>query len=264
MPGRWIATLRIACVIAAGAVGPAHAQTPIKVVASFSVLADFARNVGGEHVAVTALVAPGGDVHVYTPTPSDAKTLAAAQLLIVNGLGFEGWMPRLVQSAGNRVAVVIATTGVSPLRGAAGHHGESAADPHAWQSVANAKIYVANIRDGLIAADPAGAPSHSANAAAYLQKLDALEREAREAFAAIPAARRKVISTHAAFGYFAAAYGIGFVAPQGVSTESEPTARDVAAIIQQIRAEKTPAVFLENISDPRLMRRIAAESGESS
>ena len=137
----------------------------------------------------------------------------------------------------------------------------SDADPHAWQSVVNAKIYVANIRDALIAADQAGAPAYRANADAYLAKLDALDREVREAVAQIPEARRKVISTHDAFGYFAAAYGIAFIAPQGVSTESEPSARDIAAIITQIRTAKIPAVFLENISDPRLMRRISAETG---
>jgi zinc/manganese transport system substrate-binding protein len=140
-------------------------------------------------------------------------------------------------------------------------HSEGSADPHAWQSVANAKIYVANIRDALIAADPAGEAVYRTNAAAYLMKLDALDREVREAVARIPLARRKVISTHNAFSYFEAAYGIAFIAPQGVSTDSEPSARDIAATVTQIRTAKIPAIFLENLSDPRLIRQIAAEAG---
>ena len=164
-------------------------------------------------------------------------------------------MPRLVQSAGGKAAVVTATSGITPLKLG------SDADPHAWQSVANAKIYVANIRDALAAADPANAEVFKSNASAYLAQLDALDREVREAVAQIPENRRKVISTHNAFGYFAAAYGIEFIAPVGVSTESEASARDVARIITQIRSARIPAVFLENITDPRLIGRIAAETG---
>jgi zinc/manganese transport system substrate-binding protein len=237
---------------------PLHAQEKIEktnVVASFSVLGDFAKNVGGERIDVTTLVGPNSDVHVYTPAPADAKKIADAKLVIINGLGLEGWLPRLVQSSGGKAAVVTATNSIAPRQLG------SDADPHAWQSVVNAKIYVVNIRDALIAADQAGAPAYRANADAYLTKLDVLDREVRDAVAQIPQARRKVISTHNAFGYFAAAYGIAFIAPQGVSTESEPSARDIAVIITQIKTEKIPAVFLENISDPRLMRRISAETG---
>lgn len=240
---------------------------PIPVVASFSILADFARNVGGDRVAVTALVGPGGDSHVYTPTPADARTVAAAKLVVVNGLGFEGWLPRLVKAAGGKATVVEAARGVAPRKAADddhdhGHdHGHDAVDPHAWQSVANAKIYVTNIRDALIAVDPAGTDAYRAHATAYLAQLDALEAEVRKAVATIPAARRKVISSHAAFGYFADRYGIAFIAPQGVSTEAEPSARAVAALIRQIKRQQLPAVFLENMTDPRLARRIAAETG---
>jgi zinc/manganese transport system substrate-binding protein len=237
------------------AVIPLHAQEKINVVASFSILGDFAKNVGGDRVNVTTLVGTDSDVHVYTPAPADAKKIADAKLVIINGLGLEGWLPRLVQSSGGKATIVVATTGIAPRKLG------SDADPHAWQSVANAKIYVANIRDALSAADPAGAAATRANADAYLAKLDALDREVHEAIAQIPQTRRKVISTHNAFGYFAAAYGIAFIAPQGVSTESEPSARDIAAIITQIRTGKIPAVFLENISDPRLMNRISAETG---
>jgi zinc/manganese transport system substrate-binding protein len=254
-PGRFCVALVCALVACVITIIPLRAQEKIDVVASFSILGDFAKNVGGERAGVTTLVGANSDVHVYTPAPADAKKISDAKLVIINGLGLEGWLPRLVQSSGGKAAIVTATTGIAPRRLG------SDADPHAWQSVANARIYVANIRDALIAADQAGAPTYRANADAYLTKLDALDREVREAVAQIPQARRKVISTHDAFGYFAAAYGIAFIAPQGVSTESEASARDIAAIITQIRTGKIPAVFLENISDPRLMRRIAAETG---
>jgi len=234
---------------------PAYAQARLDVVASFSILGDFARNVGGERVNVTTLVGPDGDVHVYTPAPADAKKIADAKLVIINGLGLEGWLPRLVQSSGGKTAIVAATNGIAPLK----IGGD--ADPHAWQSVANARIYVANIRDALVAADAPAAGVYRANAQSYLAKLDALDREVREAMTRIPQPRRKVISTHDSFGYFAAAYGVEFIAPLGVSTESEASARDIAGIITQIRTAKIPAVFLENISDPRLMRRISTETG---
>jgi zinc/manganese transport system substrate-binding protein len=234
---------------------PLQAKDKINVVASFSILGDFAKNVGGERADITTLVGANSDVHVYTPAPMDAKKIADAKLLIVNGFGLEGWLPRLVQSSGGKAAIVTATNGIAARKLG------SDADPHAWQSVANAKIYVANIRDALIVADPAGETGYRSNADAYLAKLDALDREVGEAIARIPEARRKVISTHDAFGYFAAAYGVAFIAPQGVSTESEASARDIAAIITQIRTAKIPAVFLENIIDVRLIRRIAAETG---
>jgi zinc/manganese transport system substrate-binding protein len=233
----------------------ARAQQPLNVVASFSILGDFVKNVGGERVNVSTLVGPDGDVHVYTPAPSDARKIADAKLVIINGLGLEGWLPRLVQSAGSKAVIVTATDGIAALKVG------SDADPHAWQSVADAKLYVTNIRDALVGADPAGAGIYRANTESYLAELDALDREVREAIAQIPPARRKVISTHKAFGYFAAAYGVEFIAPLGVSTESEPSARDIAAVITQIRTSGIPAVFLENISDPRLVQRIAAETG---
>jgi zinc/manganese transport system substrate-binding protein len=234
---------------------PVRAQIRLPVVASFSILGDFAREIGGDRIAVTTLVGADSDVHVYTPSPADAKKVSDAKLLIINGLGLEGWLPRLVQSSGGKAAVVTATDGIAP-RQLGGD-----ADPHAWQSVVNAKRYVTNIRDALSRADPEGASAYSANAEAYLAKLDVLDRQVRAQVAQIPQGRRQVISTHDAFAYFAAAYGIAFIAPQGVSTESEPSARDIAAIISQIRTEKIPAVFLENITDPRLIRRIAAETG---
>ncbi|APO56648.1 metal ABC transporter substrate-binding protein [Bradyrhizobium diazoefficiens] len=234
---------------------PLHAAERLNVVTSFSILGDFVRNVGGDRVSVTTLVGPDSDVHVYTPAPSDAKRIADAKFVVVNGLGLEGWLPRLVQSSGSKATVVTASAGIAPLKLG------SAADPHAWQSVPNAKVYVTDIANALAAADPEDAEFFRAQAKAYLEKLETLDREVREAVAKIPPERRKVISTHDAFGYFAAEYGIQFIAPLGVSTETEPSARDIAAIIGQIKGQKIPAVFLENISDDRLIRRIAAETG---
>jgi zinc/manganese transport system substrate-binding protein len=238
----------------------------LKVVATFSILGDLARNVGGDRADILTLVGPNSDIHVYTPTAADAQSVRSARLLIVNGLGLEGWLPRLIESSGSKASIVTASNGVAPRKIDAGellsrHHEPGSLDPHAWQSVANVAIYVANIRDAMVAADPANADIYKANADAYLAILKRLDHNIRDAVTQIPPDRRKVISTHAAFGYFAAAYGITFLAPQGVSTDSEPSARDIAGLITQIKTEKIPAVFLENISDPRLIRQIAAESG---
>ena len=244
----------------------ARAQDRLKVIASFSILGDLVKNVGGDRVEVATLVGPNGNAHVYAPSPGDAKKVADAKLVFVNGLGFEGWLERLVKASGTKAPIVVATKGIKPLERAGEHghdhdHDHGRADPHAWQSVANAKIYVANIRDALIAADPAGKDVYLANAAAYLAKLDALERDVREVIAKIPADRRRVITSHSAFGYFQDAYGVSFTAPQGVSTEAEASAKDVAAIIAQIKKQKAAAVFLENVTDPRLVEQIARETG---
>lgn len=244
---------------------PAMADERLNVVATFSILGDLVKAAGRERVQVTVLVGPGGDAHVYAPTPSDAKKLAAAQLVVANGLGFEGWISRLVKASGSKATLMVASQGVK-LRRIGGAHvdrREHAAeiDPHAWQSISNAKRYVLNIRDALIAADPQGKPVYEANAGAYLARLDALEAEVRETIAAIAPERRRVITSHDAFGYFQDAYGVAFIAPQGVSTDAEASAKDVARIIAQVRREKIPAVFLENVSDPRMIERIAAETG---
>jgi zinc/manganese transport system substrate-binding protein len=246
---------------------PAMAQEKIRVLATFSILGDFVKNVGGDRVEVSSLVGPNSDAHVFSPAPADAKRVAAAKVVIANGLGFEGWMARLVRASGTKAIPVVATKGIKPRKQAAhghshGHsHGDDGSDPHAWQSVANAKIYVANILAALVAADPAGKATYEANAKAYVEKLDTLDKEVRDAVAMIPQERRRIITSHDAFGYFQAAYGIEFIAPQGVSTESEASARDVGRIITQIKRQKIPAVFLENVTDPRLIQRIAAESG---
>lgn len=251
----------------------------LPVVASFSILGDFVKNVGGDRIALTTIVGPNGDSHVYQPTPADAKKIAAAKVVFVNGLGFEGWMDRLVKASGTKATVVVATKGITPRERTAtepqddddhdhgkGKKGKQAhdhgpIDPHAWQSIANAKIYVTNVRDGLIAADPAGKDVYTANAAAYIAKLDALEGQVKTALAAIPADRRIIITSHDAFGYFGDAYGVKLLAPEGVSTETEASAKDVGRIIRQIKAAKVPAVFLENVTNPKLVDRIAKESG---
>jgi zinc/manganese transport system substrate-binding protein len=253
--------------VMAGTALPAAAQTTekLKVVATFSILGDVVRNVGGDRVEVTTLVGPNGDAHVYSPTPADGRRLTEAKIVFTNGLKFEGWIDRLVKSSGTKALAVEAAKGVKPRKEEeAGHdhdHGHGNFDPHAWQSVGNVKIYVANIRDALIAADADGKAAYEANAAAYLGKLDELDQEIKGLVSRIPADRRRIITSHDAFGYFEAAYGIDFVSPQGVSTDAEASARDVARIIQQIRRQNIKAVFVENVSDPRLMERIAKETG---
>jgi len=249
-----------AALIAAPAAGE---DAPRKrAVASTSIIADLVRNVGGERIDVKALVGANSDAHVYSPTPGDAKDIAGAAVVFVNGLGLEGWLPRLVTASGTKAPVVVVSKGVPARRMPDEEHpGRSVTDPHAWQSIADAKIYVANIRDALVAVDPPGKAGYEANAQAYLAKLDELDKEVRTAIASIPAERRKIITTHDSFGYFGAAYGMSFIAPEGVSTDSEPSAKDVARIIRQIKQQKIPAVFLENVSDPRLIEQIARETG---
>jgi zinc/manganese transport system substrate-binding protein len=236
----------------------------LKVVASFSILGDFVREVGGSRVEVTTLVGANGDAHVYAPSPSDARKVAEAAVVVVNGLKFEGWIEKLIKASGTKASVVTATTGIKTIKAAEEKdhgHSHGAVDPHAWQNAGNAKIYVANIRDALIAADPAGKDAYTTNASAYTAKLDMLDAEIKAAAQRIPVDARRIITSHDAFGYFAAAYGVTFVAPRGVSTEAEASAQDVARIIRQIKAQKARAVFVENISDPRLSERIAKETG---
>ena len=240
--------------------GQNKTQDRPRAVATFSILGDLVRNVGGERVELATLVGPNGDVHVYEPTPVDVRRIAAADFVFVNGLGLEGWIDRLIAASATRAPVVVASSGIRPRSGARGPD-HAASDPHAWQSVVNAKIYIENIRNSLIAADRNGEKTYQTAAADYLAKLDALDAEIKNAIAAIPPARRKVITSHSAFGYFADEYGIEFIAAEGLSTDAEPSARDVARLIEQIRRENITALFLENVSDQRLLQRIAAETG---
>jgi len=262
MRNRFIVLLG-AVLVLLGVSSGCHAAGKVKAVATFSVLGDMVKQVGGDRVDVTTLVGPNGDAHVFSPTPADAKMLAVADIFFVNGLGFEGWMERLENASGFTGALVVASGGVKPLKMTEdeGGHEEVVTDPHAWQNLANGKIYVANIRDGLIAADPGGKELYEANATKYLAAIDAEDKAVKQAIASLLAARRKIITSHDAFGYFAQAYGLEVIAPEGVSTESEASAQDVAKIIRQIRAEGIPAVFLENVTDRRLLDQIAAETG---
>ncbi len=264
------ALLRILVLLAALAPLSATAgEARLKAVATFSILADLVAQVGGDRVTVTSLVGPDADAHGYSPAPGDARRVAEADLVVVNGLGFEGWIERLIRASGTRAPIVTASTGIKTIPASEDHdhdhghgHGEGDhPDPHAWQSVANVKTYVANSRDALATSDPDHAADYAARAAAYTEKLDALEAEIRAGLAAIPEGQRRVITTHDSFGYYAAAYGLRFLAPQGISTNSEAGPKDVARIIRQIRRDRVPAVFVESIADPRLMQQIARESG---
>ena len=259
------ATMQIALAfgLALGLTGSAQATDKLKAVASFSILGDMVQKVGGDRVELITLVGPDGDAHVYEPTPADARNLASSQILFVNGLGFEGWMDRLEKSSGFKGKVVVASTGVKPrtMVEDEGDKPETITDPHAWQDLENGKLYVANIRDALIAVDPDGKSVYEANAANYLDAITKEETAVKQALAALPKDRRKIITSHDAFGYFGAAYGLEVIAPEGVSTESEASAQDVAKIIRQIKTEKIPAVFMENITDHRLLDQIARETG---
>ncbi len=263
MGNRLVMQIGLTLAVLLGLAGNADAGDKVKAVASFSILGDMVRQVGGDRVEVATLVGPDGDAHVFSPTPADAKMLASAQLFFVNGLGFEGWMERLEKSSGFTGKTVVASTGVKPrtMIEEEGGTPETITDPHAWQDLANGRLYVANIRDGLIAADPAGQAEYEANAAKYLGEIMQEDDAVRGALAKLPNDRRRIITSHDAFGYFGAAYGLEIVAPEGVSTDSEASAQDVAKIIRQIKAEHIPAVFIENITDHRLLDQIARETG---
>ena len=247
--------------------GSSFAAAPLPVTASFSILGDLVRVVGGERVSVTVLVGPDQDAHVFEPKPADAKAMAQSRLLVLNGLGFEPWARKLARSAAFKGDTVEAAKGVKALTLAANNEGRAKghkheeADPHAWQNPDNVELYVRNIAAALGKTDPAGAAAYQANSDAYVKQLQTLDAWAKAQFAAIPAARRKVITSHDAFGYFAAHYGIEFLAPQGVSTDAEPGAKEVAQLIRQIKREKIRAVFIENMSNPKLLTQLSRDAG---
>jgi zinc/manganese transport system substrate-binding protein len=236
----------------------ASAQTPIPVTTSFSILGDLVQAVGGARVAVTALVGPNEDAHVFEPKPADAKAILRSKLVVSNGLGFEPWMGKLVKSAGYKGASVVASTGVQPRKMEDG--GRTITDPHAWQNPANVILYVNNIRKALEQLDPAGAATYQANSRAYVTELQALDSWATAQFAAVPADKRRVITSHDAFGYFADHYQLKFLAPQGMSTDGEASAKQVANLIRQIQREKIKAVFLENMANPKLLAQLSKEA----
>ena len=249
---------------------PVRAARPLTVVASFSILADLARQVGGTGVTVTSLAPVETDLHHFQPRPSEVRGVGAADVFVINGLGLEGWAERLAEAAGFKGKGVVASKGIKALAAVdnhAGHshghsHGKGAApDPHAWQDVANTRIYIANIRDGLTAADPAGAAAYAGNATAYLRQLDALDAEIKSMLAAIPRAERRVVTTHEAFNYYGDAYGVDFLGASGISADAEPSARQFAALIAQIRKDKIKALFLEKGMQPRLLEQLSRETG---
>jgi len=263
MKNRLVVQIGLALLVLLGLSGGADSADKVKAVASFSILGDMVRQVGGDRVEVVTLVGPDGDAHVFSPTPAGAKMLAKADVFFVNGLGFEGWMERLEKSSGFKGKTIVASEGVKPrtMVEEEGGKPETITDPHAWQDLANGKLYIANIRDGLIAADPDGKSVYEANAAKYLDAIAKEGEAVKEAIGKLPPERLRIITSHDAFGYFGAAYGLEIIAPEGVSTESEASAQDVAKIIRQIKAEKIPAVFIENITDHRLLDQIARETG---
>ena len=243
-----------------GAARAADTLPPVPVVASFSILGDLVRVVGAGRVHVTTLVGPDEDAHVFEPKPADARAIVQSRLLVTNGLGFEPWAQKLAKSAGYKGEIVVVSNGVNALAMTVGK-GSAETDPHAWQDPNNVVLYVRNIFAALSKADPAGGDVYRANTEAYVKKLQTLDAWAREQFAAIPLSRRKVITSHDAFGYLAARYQIKFLAPQGVSTDAEPSAKEVAQLIKQIQREKIKAVFVENMSNPKLLAQLSRDAG---
>jgi zinc/manganese transport system substrate-binding protein len=263
----------------------AHSAEKIRVLATFSILGDMVKRIGGQHVVVTTLVGPDGDTHVYRPTPAAAKAMNEANLLIVNGLGFEGWLDRLVEASGFNGSRVVVTKGIEAIPYKEGNdhdehskdkhdehskdkhdddhasHDHGAFDPHAWQSLVNAEIYVNNITAALAQIAPNNAAKFYQNRAVYIAEIKELDRYIREMVASLSQNNRTVVTSHDAFQYFGRDYGLTFIAPQGLSTESEASAKDVAHLIKQIRAKHISAVFIENVADPRLIQQIAKETG---
>jgi len=257
--------------------GPAPsraAEPPLKVTVSFSVLADLVSQIGGDRVAVTILVGPGVDAHTFQPTPRDAQTVLASDLVVMNGLGFEGWSSRLIRASGYKGPIIEAAAGITPRSMASHDHGHghghgpgkpakpaTVKDPHVWNSMVLAQRMAQTIGVALAGARPADRTLFSTRTEAYVARLAALDGFARAEIGKLAPERRKAITSHDAFGYLAAEYGLTFLSPVGVSTESEPSAAGVAKLIRQIKAEKIPAIFIETIGDQRLAQQIARDSG---
>ena len=263
---------------------PRAPEARLRVVASFSILADMTREVGGDDIRLDVLVGPGRDAHTFEPSPKDARALGAAQVLVVNGLGFESWMPRLLEASGFKGRTVVASQGVAPrhlseaeaARDEEGHeehphdeadaghgHGHEAGsvDPHAWQDLGNGVQYVQNIAQGLARADPAHESAYFARADAYIRQLRKADAQWRQQLAAVPEERRVLATSHDAFGYFGAAYDIRILSLVGLSSEAEPSARAMADLLKQVRAQRVSAVFLEHGSGSQALRQVAAEAG---
>jgi zinc/manganese transport system substrate-binding protein len=256
---RLLTSLTMASLVALPMASRAAAPGKLKVVATITILGDMVAEVGGEHVALTTLVGPDGDAHAFEPSPADAKALRAADLVVVNGLGLEGWMDRLIEASGYHGPIVVASQGVDPRY--MDEDGRAVTDPHAWQDLANGHRYVVNIEAALAEADPARADDYQAAAKTYLAAIDAMDTHVRGEIAEVPPKRRKVVSSHDAFGYFGRAYGVEFVAPQGVSEDAEPSAADMARLIDQIRNEHIKVLFFENALSPRVVEQLGRETG---
>lgn len=251
---------KMLCIIALAGLPAASWAAKLPVVASFTIVADMTREIGGDRVEVVSLVGPNQDSHVYQPTPADVKRLAGAKVFVVNGLGFEGWMSRLSSASGFRGITAIATKGITPIKDSEG--GKEEINPHAWHDLgAVQKNYIKNIEAALEQADPVGKSYYQQRAADYSRKVKELDDWALKAFATVPPAKRKVLTTHDAFPYFGKRYGLTFLAPQGGSTESEASAKNVAKLVKQIRSEKITAVFFENMSDKRMLNQLSKEAG---
>jgi len=257
LPSRLLLSAALPVLMTFSAV-PASAET-VKVVASFTVLADVVRQVGGDHVKVTSLVGPNGDPHEFEPSPADAKALNAAKVTFVSGEGLEGWMDRLITASGYKGNPVTVSEGINTRT--MEEDGKTVTDPHVWNSPVNVKVWVANIEKALSAADPADAAAYKANAEKYTRKLEELDAYAHSKFDKIAIDRRKVLTSHDAFGYFGREYNVSFLAPLGLSTESEASAADVAKLIEQIKQEHVKTYFFENSNDPRLVKQVATATG---
>ncbi|WP_312631077.1 metal ABC transporter substrate-binding protein [Pantoea piersonii] len=248
--------LPLSLAIGALLISPLSMAKTVNAVASFTVLADIVKQVGGEHVNVKSLVGPNGDPHTFEPTPQDSQALAKADIVFVSGLGLEGWMDRLVSASGYKGEPVVASRGVSTR--SMEEEGKTVTDPHAWNSMYNGVIYATNVMNALIKADPQDADAIRRSGENYIQKLQALDSWAKTSFATVPAAKRKVLTSHDAFGYFGQRYGVTFLAPVGFSTEAEASASEVGSLIKQLQAEHIHTYFIENQTDPRLVKQIAS------
>lgn len=251
--------LPISLAVAALLSSPLAMAKTVEAVASFSILGDIVQQVGGEHVNVVTLVGPDGDPHGFAPMPKNSKQLSNADVVFVSGLGLEGWLERLISASGYKGQVVVASTGVDTRK--MDEEGKMVTDPHAWNSMANGIKYANNVMNALIVADPEDADYFRKRGGEYIQQLEKLDAYAKAQFAAIPLDKRKVLTSHDAFGYFSQEYGVSFLSPVGFSTEAEASASDVAALIKQIKQEKIKTYFIENQTDPRLVKQIATASG---
>lgn len=249
----------VALAVAALIVSPLTMAKTVSTVASFSVLADIVKEVGGEHVTVKSLVGFDGDPHSFEPTPQDSQALSKADVVFVSGLGLEGWMDRLISASEYKGKVIVASKGVTTRT--MEEDGKTITDPHAWNSMKNGEIYASNVMNALIAADPQDADYFRQRGSAYISQLQKLDKWAESGFSAVPAAKRKILTSHDAFGYFGQRYGVSFLSPVGFSTESEASASDVAGLITQLKKEHIQTYFIENQTDPRLVKQIASATG---